>query len=70
MPAFKNTRIRDVAFSIDKKLNVVDANRNFAGLFDVTDVKISIEPFMDSTDAKNLKNFLLSFPLNLQEDLK
>ena len=52
MPAFKNTRIRDVAFSIDKKLNVVDANRNFAGLFDVTDVKISIEPFMDSTDAK------------------
>lgn len=62
MPAFKNTRIRDVAFSIDKKLNVVNANRNFASLFDVTDVKISIEPFMDSTDAKNLKNFLSNIP--------
>lgn len=62
MPAFKNTRIRDVAFSIDKKLNVINANRNFANLFDVTDVKISIEPFMDVSDARNLKNFLSNIP--------
>ncbi len=62
MPAFKNTRIRDVAFSVDKKLNVLNANRNFASLFDVTDVKINLEPFMDSGDAKNLKTFLSNLP--------
>ncbi len=58
MPAFKRTRLNDVSFTMDSNLNVLEANRSFASLFDVTDVKISLEPFMDSTDSQNLKTFL------------
>lgn len=62
MPAFKRTRISDVSFTMDSDLNVTSANRNFASLFDITDVKISLKPFLDETDIKNLKDFLDNLP--------
>ncbi len=58
MPAFKRTRLNDVSFTMDGNLNVLEANRSFASLFDVTDINICLDRFMDITDAQNLKSFL------------
>lgn len=62
MPAFKRTRISDISFTMDSNLNVTSANRNFASLFDITDIKISLKPFLDEIDIKNLTDFLNNLP--------
>lgn len=62
MPAFKRTEIKDVSFSTDLALNVIDANRNFTELFDITDPKINLSNYCKDFDAKNFKFFLKNLP--------
>lgn len=64
MPAFTRTRINDASFSMNLELRVIDANRSFASLFDITDININLADYMDETDSSNLKFFLSNLPQN------
>ncbi len=64
MPAFTRTRINDASFSMNLELRVIDANRSFASLFDITDININLADYMDETDSANLKFFLSNLPQN------
>jgi len=46
------------------ELRVIDANRSFASLFDITDININLADYMDETDSSNLKFFLSNLPQN------
>ncbi len=54
-------RFSDVTFSMDEKLNIVEANRSFLRLFDITDYKINLGQYLCPTDAEHLQVFLSTF---------
>lgn len=54
-------RYSDVSFKIDAKLNVLEANRGFMRLFNVTDYKVNLKDYLSTTDAEHLQFFLSSF---------
>ncbi len=62
METFNQRRISDVSFVIDGNLNVLDGNRSFLRLFSITDPKICLSDFMESSDARNLSHYLEHFP--------
>ncbi len=54
-------RISDVSFVIDRDFNVLDANRSFLFLFNITDFHINIADYIDSPDRENFSVFLRNF---------
>ena len=66
MPQIKQRRISDVAFKIDRELNVIDANRSFLRLFDTVTSNINLKNYMNATDCENFMHFLQNFRADME----
>ncbi len=59
MSAFLIRNLKDIKFSIDSELNIVDGSRDFLVFFDLTDPKqLKLEKYMDSFYLEGLRQFL------------
>ncbi len=61
MTPLTQRRMSDVAFVLDKNLNVLSGNRSFLRLFNITDVHVQLSEFMSEVDCMNFKYFLENF---------
>ena len=57
----KQRRISDVAFTLDSRLQVIEANRSFLRLFNTVDSNVNLGDYMSEVDRENFLHFLSNY---------